>query len=509
MRGPFSILTACVIVTVLGGALDLPWLPGLLSGMTLLVFLVLRRALVMPLLAATLASLLTWWAIASLPAAPAPGPIHGAAVLRVDRMPEPPSEGRRAVVGRVVRRVVADDAASGEDKVEVIAGQRARVDIPGYAGPYVVGDELLISGPWRGITFELFSARGLRYRASSKAPPLVLTHAEGASWGVARALQRARDGLSDHIGRCLGETSARFTRAFVLGIRGGVDREERGILARSGVLHLFAISGLHLGVLGALLYWLTRALLGRWRAVRLRLLDRRIAAGATIVITLGYALMTGPAISTSRAWVMLSLYLMARLVDREADSLYFLYVAVSVLLLWNPSSLFDPSLQLSVAGVGALLLTSKQIRGMATPGARELHGAQERAAAIATRIRLGMLATWMIFLATTPVILWHFEEAPLLSPLINLVAVPVFSLAVLPLSFSLVLASALFPSLAQAGAPLLEALLSGSMTALGWSAAHTPTLTSRWGILWFWVPAMLITAWWLRREPAGARSKAA
>jgi competence protein ComEC len=462
-----------IVLTIVSHRFGAPWLVPL-SALLAVAVLLTRRVLAWPAVAAAVGGTLAWGACLLLPPAPVPEPGRGPVILRLDRFPEPPREGRSSLEGRVV------DAGP----LAALAGQRVRVDVPGWAGPYRVGDQVQVDGRWRPISGELFLARGLRYRTAVARPPLVFGTARGVGAWVERGLQTARDDLVSATGRVAG-ASAPVVASLVLGVRGDVPREDLAVLVDTGVIHLFAISGGHLAIFGGLLFLGVRGLLGRSRWARLRLLDRKVGAVFAIVAALGFALLTGSNVSTMRSFWMISLYFLGILLDREPDAVTFLAASLTLLLLWNPAALFDPSLQLSAVGVASLFVAGRSAaRGM---------------------LARAFVASWWAFVLTTPIGFAYFDRLPLATPLANVLLVPLFSLAVMPLAFLVVFTAPWLPTLAGWAAVPLGWLLDATFAGLRMLAAWIPAPTSGLAFVLAFLPLALLGTGLLWRWERGVR----
>jgi competence protein ComEC len=416
---PFFPPAAGVLGTVAAWhLLGAAWLVPALGAMLLVAGLA-RRALVLPLLVGWGFSLAAWLACALVPGPALAEGGSGRALLLVDRLPDPPSGTWTSLDATLVLAF---------DGVRVPAGTRVQLTVPGRAA-VAYGEHLLVDARWKPVEFPVLKARGVRYRGAARSRPLALGQATGPLWDVGRALQAARAGLVARVEQVLPESAAALATAITLGTRGSLSPEDRQALAATGLFHLFAISGMNLAILGALLYALFRLALGLAPAARLALADRRWAALATILVTLGYTFLSGASVSTLRAWLMLTLYLLSVWLEREADGLNFLLASAVILLLWSPPTLADPSFQLSFAGVAALFLA-----GLVVPSGT---------------VRQALAATWFAFLATTPVIYAQFGAAPLGSPLANLPGIPAFSFVVMPTAYGLTVLAWAWPALAS------------------------------------------------------------
>jgi competence protein ComEC len=147
----------------------------------------------------------------------------------------------------------------------------------------------------------------------------------------------------------LGHDDAAMLTAMLTGDRSYLQRGTRVGFERTGSFHLLVVSGLHLAIFSGLIFWVTR---------RLRL-SRVWASVVTIGCSLGYAVFTGYGNPVQRAFWMVTLYLVGRLLWRERVALNVIGVVALVMLAADPSSLFDSGFQmtllsvLAVAGVAA------------------------------------------------------------------------------------------------------------------------------------------------------------
>jgi competence protein ComEC len=142
----------------------------------------------------------------------------------------------------------------------------------------------------------------------------------------------------------LNAADAAMLNAMLFGDRAGLTHGLRVGFERTGSFHLFVVSGLHIALLAAGVFWIcTRLRVAAW-----------IATLVTLVAATGYTALTGFGQPAQRALVMTSVYLLARLLFRNRDSLNALGAALLVLLVWAPSSLFDASFQMTALAIVAI-----------------------------------------------------------------------------------------------------------------------------------------------------------
>ena len=142
----------------------------------------------------------------------------------------------------------------------------------------------------------------------------------------------------------LTEQDAQMLDAMLFGDRTGLSHTLRRGFERTGTFHLFVVSGLHLALLAGAVFWAMR----RLRA------PGWLATIATLGAASAYAALTGSGQPVQRALAMTAVFLVARLLSRERDSLNALGAAGLAMLIWAPGSLFEASFQMTVLAVIAI-----------------------------------------------------------------------------------------------------------------------------------------------------------
>jgi competence protein ComEC len=201
---------------------------------------------------------------------------------------------------------------------------------------------------------------------------------------------------------------ALLARALVFGDARRVPPEWRTGLRRAGLSHLLAVSGLHVGLLLGAFWWLSGAL------------PSRVAAVGAVAVLLFYGCLVGPRPSLLRASVMALLVILSLSVERPPQALNSLSAAFVVILAFDPLAAFDLGFQLSfLATAGILVLAPRLLRWWQRP-------------ALVGRVRplmVGLAATIAAQLATLPVTAVEIGLLTPLSPLLNLVFVPLTAVA--------------------------------------------------------------------------------
>jgi len=222
--------------------------------------------------------------------------------------------------------------------------------------------------------------------------------------------------------------TAGFAAALLTGQRGQIPEDELEAMRAAGLAHLLAISGLHVGLVGGIIFFVVRAGLALSPTLALHYPIKKWAAVAALAGAFVYLLLTGGTIPTQRAFLMLFLVLFAVLVDRTAVSMRLVAWAAGLVLLLRPESLLGASFQLSFAAVVALVATYELWRDRP----RRLHLGRSLWTAPFVFIAGVAMTTVVASLATAPFAAFHFNRVPVYDLLANLAAVPIASLWVMP-----------------------------------------------------------------------------
>ena len=196
--------------------------------------------------------------------------------------------------------------------------------------------------------------------------------------------------------------------ALTLGDKNGLSEEVRAAYTDAGVAHVLALSGLHVGVIYAMLAFLMRGVLRRRDLRWLRELG-------TIAVLWLFALMVGMSASVVRAVTMCTLYILSRWVSGESDSINVLSLAALVMLLVHPLYLFDVGFQLSFMAMAAILWLEPHLERFFHRSA--LHPILAYFVGVVCMSLAAQLGTF-------PLTLYHFGTFPAYFLVTNLVVIP-------------------------------------------------------------------------------------
>lgn len=212
-----------------------------------------------------------------------------------------------------------------------------------------------------------------------------------------------REYLSLLTDACYGAEDASVMKAMLLGEKGTLDKEIKELYRQNGIIHILAISGLHLSVIGMGVYGLLKKL--------------RCPTVANIIFSIAlmfcYGTMTGMGISMLRAYIMFALHLSAGLIGRTYDLFTAVTVAALAALTVQPLYIVHSGFLFSfgaVCGIGIFL-----------PAAAENFPGEGR-------VRKAIFSGIAVAIPTLPVYLCFYYEFPPYSVLLNLFVIPCMTL---------------------------------------------------------------------------------
>jgi competence protein ComEC len=245
-----------------------------------------------------------------------------------------------------------------------------------------------------------------------------------AQWQLAVAAKRRQ--LARFVHEASGERAGGFAAALISGDRSYISAEDQDALRGAGLAHLLAISGLHLGIVGGLIYLLVRRGLGLFAPLSRRFPVQKFAAIAAIMAITAYLILSGASVSTQRAYIMSVVFFSAILVDRPALSLRSFSLAMLLVVLLRPESVFSPGFQMSFAATGILIAIYEAWSRQRT---RAQFGVRGRVWFWMQSLAVTSIAA---SIATAPFAFYHFERLAPLGLIANLAAMPVVSLLSVP-----------------------------------------------------------------------------
>jgi competence protein ComEC len=210
------------------------------------------------------------------------------------------------------------------------------------------------------------------------------------------------------LGYGLRPREAAVVRGMVLGDRSLMPEELEKSFQRSGITHVLAISGQHVVILAAVIYF----------AIRIFAIPPTIRAGVTMCLMWVYILIAGAPPSAIRAGVVATFVIAAPLFGRQVSPLHFMTTMLALVLAYNPQLVYSTGFQLSVAAVFGILLLTRPLKSLVERTLfRPLRSPPMQ---LSNLISVSLAAQ----LATSPIVAATFDQVSVVGVFTNLIAVP-------------------------------------------------------------------------------------
>ena len=203
--------------------------------------------------------------------------------------------------------------------------------------------------------------------------------------------------------------------AIIIGDRSLMKKANWELFRATNTTHLSVVSGLHIGLIYSLVFLLVSFLWRYTTNLSNKIPAKIIASYFGISIAFLYALIAGFAIPTERAIIMASVVFLATILQRNYNTWHLYAVSLILVLLINPISVFNIGFWLSFYVVAIIIYTAMLNKNRSF-------------------FYKLMYMQLIISITTIPLLYWFFAQGSVLSPLANLIAIPIFSLVTIPIS---------------------------------------------------------------------------
>ena len=241
-----------------------------------------------------------------------------------------------------------------------------------------------------------------------------------------RAINTSYSTISKQIDSIFLAQTAGFVKAIILGDRTGLTFEDRNKFSLAGVAHILALSGFHIGIISAvLLFFISLFCPNRW--------IKFIIFSAFVVL---FIFLTGFQPSAIRAGLMAIFFMLGRTIFRETNMLNVASMLLLGVIVFNPSLLYSIGFQMSLISVLGIFLFYDIIRS-------------KFARLIKNNISYYLINSVAITLAASitinPLVAYYFNVFSIISPLTNILIIPIFSLCLIFALIAIILSFIYFP----------------------------------------------------------------
>ena len=228
--------------------------------------------------------------------------------------------------------------------------------------------------------------------------------------GVRYRLMKIFDRMGNH------PVTLGMVQALTVGDRSDISVQQWDTLRATGTSHLMAISGLHISLVAGLVFWLAKFAWSRSGRLAERIPARKAAALAAILAAILYALLSGFNIPARRAVVMVAVFMLAIVSDRNASLAQALCLAAFLTLIIDPIAVLSVGWWLSFWAVTIIAWLISGRHGRQGTGYRWFY--------------MHIVLAICMF----PILLFSFQQASLVAPLANFLAVPWVGMLVVPVA---------------------------------------------------------------------------
>lgn len=394
-------------------------------------------------------------------------------VLHSSRISGTPADALAQIIGQEPRPANVTGTVTTEPKIEgngnatfLLKLHEARVDgqplvtnatvFVRWRGRPGVGDDLALFGTLQPIEAPRnpgeFDMRAYLARRDVK-DLLIIRYPEngrilalGSGFSLLRVAARSREWMQRVLSRDIEDSPevVGLICGTALGLRHQTRDDIEEPFQQTGTLHLFAVAGLHVGIVARLL----------WTLAMVLRLPRKLATALIIPLLFFYAAVTGLHTASVRAAVMSALLLGGIFFDRKVLALNSLAAAAFLILLFDSNQLFTSGFQLSFAVVGAIVLLADPMfvwfGRMIDPDPfmprALLNWTQRLSIKIGRKLARGASVSLAAWIGSLPLIYWYFNLVTPVSLLANLAVVPI-AYFVLALAMLSLMAAPILPGL--------------------------------------------------------------
>ena len=370
-----------------------------------------------------------WATVGALPVEPLPskGVTISAAVRGVEVLPA----GRRVTLERV-RILDSDRALARTVRVKLKANDNSAMETGDAVQVRVLirpPSSPAYPGGWDLQRDAYFS--GLGGYGMALGPVEVLEHTP--PHGVGTWIRWLRDAVQHRILAVLPGAEGGIAATLLTGITAGIPESDRAAFRDSGLAHLLAVAGLHIGIVMGLMLGFTRLTLALSERASLFWPCKEIAALVALACGGSYMLMTGVHLPILRSFAMACMFTLAVVAGRRAISVRGLALAAVAIMLIEPWEVVGVSFQMSFSAVLALIAGYEAMRPwLLRLKTAPIWGEGKWGRRLALHVAALALTSLLAGTASAPFGAYHFGRVQVYFVLSNMVAVPLTAMWVMP-----------------------------------------------------------------------------
>ena len=344
-----------------------------------------------------------------------------------------------AVSGDRLRFILRTDTLRGNSKSFPVIG-KIRVTVTGSPPNLSTGDRIAFYSRIRSI--RNFNNPGRfdyqRYMAFKKIWGIAYISGKrlaildkNKKRGLGRIVADTRCKISELIDKTAAQKPQSVLKALIVGDRSSIPPDLREAFNRAGVGHLLAISGLHIGIVATGAFMFFVRILSYIKPLLWHARIKKAAVVFSLIPVFFYGLLAGMSPSTQRAVIMVTVFLLSFIFEREQDLMNTLALAAMLILVVDPPALFSISFQLSFMAVLVIIYGLSRVQN---PWQSELSEIKKtKLFQIKQKLFYFLAASFLAILGTLPLGMLYFNQISLVGLLANVIIVPLIGSVVVPL----------------------------------------------------------------------------
>ncbi|MDR2723649.1 MAG: competence protein ComEC family protein [Holosporaceae bacterium] len=259
--------------------------------------------------------------------------------------------------------------------------------------------------------------KGISARGFITAPPKILENPDQTSLEL--FIEQLRHRIDKKIEKCLPQETASIAKALITGNKSEISQSIRNNFANSGIAHLLAISGLHMGIIGFFVFWIFRIFLCCFPSICMFFDIKKISAIISWIVVLFYLYISGKSVPSVRAFIMHTIVICAILVERCSITMRSVAIAATLVMISTPEVILFPSFQMSFGAVIAIVA---------------LHEHNWNFSGLFRNL-FGVLGTTVVASIPTAIFsMYTFNQLTLNSIFANVISIPFMSFFIMPMA---------------------------------------------------------------------------
>jgi competence protein ComEC len=225
--------------------------------------------------------------------------------------------------------------------------------------------------------------------------------------------QEIAESINGKIEKIFSQGSSSIVKAIILGDQKSIPMEIRQNFSLSGTAHILSVSGLHVGIIASIIYWL-------FSFIRIPWLKFSIFS-----ITLwSYVLLIDMQPAAVRASIMIMLYLYSKVIQRKVNPINIIALTVLIIAIFDPGTLYNAGFQMSIASIAGIALLYKPINDFLEKFIQFKKGKFLQKPVLSS-LSMTLSATIIV----SPIVAYYFNVFSVISPIANFVTIPLMVLA--------------------------------------------------------------------------------